>query len=197
MTAINPTAVTARRLRAGARVRRRESGDDRGHHVAAAPHDAEPSRVPQCPRLVYLGDGGGVPQVPRTSKVDLDIHGFDAAGSPGNLDAVRHFERRTTSARRSSKRGSGQASTTAQRDEVRPEARRSRGLDPASGRGLERGGRLTALPPAARPKPGSVASVGLSRPAGALDPRLAWAHQAGAPRPGESAPSATGARHPA
>ena len=28
-----------------------------------------------------------------TSKVDLDIHGFDAAGSPGNLDAVRHFHK--------------------------------------------------------------------------------------------------------
>jgi hypothetical protein len=28
-----------------------------------------------------------------TSRIDLDIHGFDPAGPPGNLNAVRHFER--------------------------------------------------------------------------------------------------------
>jgi hypothetical protein len=27
-----------------------------------------------------------------TNQIDLDVHGFDAAGPPGNLDAVRHFE---------------------------------------------------------------------------------------------------------
>jgi hypothetical protein len=27
-----------------------------------------------------------------TNQIDLDIHGFDAAGSPGNLNAVRHFD---------------------------------------------------------------------------------------------------------
>jgi hypothetical protein len=27
-----------------------------------------------------------------TNQIDLDIHGFDAAGAAGNLDAVRHFE---------------------------------------------------------------------------------------------------------
>jgi hypothetical protein len=27
-----------------------------------------------------------------TKQIDLDIHGFDAAGSPGNLDAVRHYD---------------------------------------------------------------------------------------------------------
>jgi hypothetical protein len=28
-----------------------------------------------------------------TTRIDLDIHGFDPAAPPGNLDAVRHFER--------------------------------------------------------------------------------------------------------
>jgi hypothetical protein len=28
-----------------------------------------------------------------TNHIDLDIHGFDAAGPPGNLNAVRHFDR--------------------------------------------------------------------------------------------------------
>jgi hypothetical protein len=28
-----------------------------------------------------------------TNRIDLDIHGFDPAGLPGNLDAVRHFDR--------------------------------------------------------------------------------------------------------
>jgi hypothetical protein len=28
-----------------------------------------------------------------TKKIDLDVHGFDAAGAVGNLDAVRHFDR--------------------------------------------------------------------------------------------------------
>jgi hypothetical protein len=28
-----------------------------------------------------------------TNQIDLDIHGFDAAGLPGNLDAVRHYDR--------------------------------------------------------------------------------------------------------
>ncbi len=27
-----------------------------------------------------------------TNHIDLDLHGFDAAGPPGNLDAVRHYE---------------------------------------------------------------------------------------------------------
>ena len=27
-----------------------------------------------------------------TNQIDLDIHGFDPAGPPGNLDAVRHFD---------------------------------------------------------------------------------------------------------
>jgi hypothetical protein len=27
-----------------------------------------------------------------TNRIDLDIHGFDAAGLPGNLDEVRHFD---------------------------------------------------------------------------------------------------------
>jgi hypothetical protein len=27
-----------------------------------------------------------------TDNIDLDIHGFDAAGLPGNLDAVRHYD---------------------------------------------------------------------------------------------------------
>jgi hypothetical protein len=27
-----------------------------------------------------------------TNQIDLDIHGFDAAGAPGNLNAVRHFD---------------------------------------------------------------------------------------------------------
>jgi hypothetical protein len=27
-----------------------------------------------------------------TNRIDLDIHGFDAAGPPGNLNAVRHFD---------------------------------------------------------------------------------------------------------
>ena len=27
-----------------------------------------------------------------TDRIDLDIHGFDAAGAPGNLDAVHHFD---------------------------------------------------------------------------------------------------------
>ena len=27
-----------------------------------------------------------------TDRIDLDIHGFDAAGPPGNLDAVHHFD---------------------------------------------------------------------------------------------------------
>jgi hypothetical protein len=27
-----------------------------------------------------------------TNRIDLDIHGFDAAGPVGNLDAVRHFD---------------------------------------------------------------------------------------------------------
>jgi hypothetical protein len=27
-----------------------------------------------------------------SDRIDLDIHGFDAAGAPGNLDAVRHFD---------------------------------------------------------------------------------------------------------
>jgi hypothetical protein len=30
---------------------------------------------------VYLG----------TNHIDLDVHGFDAAGAPGNLDAIHHF----------------------------------------------------------------------------------------------------------
>ena len=28
----------------------------------------------------------------RTSQIDLDIHGFDAAGPAGNLNAIRHFD---------------------------------------------------------------------------------------------------------
>jgi hypothetical protein len=28
-----------------------------------------------------------------TNRIDVDIHGFDAAGAPGNFDAVHHFER--------------------------------------------------------------------------------------------------------
>ena len=28
-----------------------------------------------------------------TNQIDLDIHGFDPAGPPGNLNAVRHFDR--------------------------------------------------------------------------------------------------------
>jgi hypothetical protein len=28
-----------------------------------------------------------------TTRIELDIHGFDAAGPPGNFDAVRHFDR--------------------------------------------------------------------------------------------------------
>jgi hypothetical protein len=27
-----------------------------------------------------------------TNQIDLDIHGFDPAGPPGNLNAVRHFD---------------------------------------------------------------------------------------------------------
>jgi hypothetical protein len=27
-----------------------------------------------------------------TNRINLDVHGFDAAGPPGNLDAVRHFD---------------------------------------------------------------------------------------------------------
>jgi len=27
-----------------------------------------------------------------TNQIDLDLHGFDPAGLPGNLDAVRHFD---------------------------------------------------------------------------------------------------------
>jgi hypothetical protein len=27
-----------------------------------------------------------------TNQINLDIHGFDAAGPPGNLDTVRHFD---------------------------------------------------------------------------------------------------------
>jgi hypothetical protein len=27
-----------------------------------------------------------------TNQIDLDIHGFDARGAAGNLDAVRHFD---------------------------------------------------------------------------------------------------------
>jgi hypothetical protein len=27
-----------------------------------------------------------------TNQINLDIHGFDPAGMPGNLDAVRHFD---------------------------------------------------------------------------------------------------------
>ena len=27
-----------------------------------------------------------------TDRIDLDLHGFDASGAAGNLDAVRHFE---------------------------------------------------------------------------------------------------------
>jgi hypothetical protein len=27
-----------------------------------------------------------------TNHIDLDLHGFDAAGPAGNLDAVRHYE---------------------------------------------------------------------------------------------------------
>jgi hypothetical protein len=28
-----------------------------------------------------------------TERLDIDVHGFDATGVPGNLNAVRHFER--------------------------------------------------------------------------------------------------------
>jgi hypothetical protein len=28
-----------------------------------------------------------------TNRIDLDLHGFDPAGPPGNLNAVRHFNR--------------------------------------------------------------------------------------------------------
>jgi len=27
-----------------------------------------------------------------TDRIDVDVHGFDAAGANGNLDAVRHFD---------------------------------------------------------------------------------------------------------
>ena len=49
-----------------------------------------------------------------TDDIDLDIHGFDAAGAAGNLDAVHHFDTADrTPNRESSMRGSGVASTTA------------------------------------------------------------------------------------
>jgi hypothetical protein len=29
----------------------------------------------------------------RTDRINVDIHGFDAGGAAGNLDAVRHFDK--------------------------------------------------------------------------------------------------------
>ena len=29
----------------------------------------------------------------RTDRINIDVHGFDATGAVGNLDAVQHFER--------------------------------------------------------------------------------------------------------
>ena len=53
------------------------------NHPEYRPHTALSRR--QWPRFfrTFLG----------TNQIDLDIHGFDPAGPPGNLNAVRHFDR--------------------------------------------------------------------------------------------------------
>jgi hypothetical protein len=52
-----------------------------GHPEYPAAHGVDASAMAQV-ISTFLG----------TNQIDLDIHGFDPAGSPGNLDAVRHFD---------------------------------------------------------------------------------------------------------
>ena len=57
VTAIDPTAVSRRRLRPLARLRRRQPGDRGAARLAAASRHAQPSRVPGRARLADGRDG--------------------------------------------------------------------------------------------------------------------------------------------
>jgi hypothetical protein len=72
--------------------RRRQPGDRRADWLAAASNHAQLRRISRRARLCHLGDGRGVQHFLATNQVDLDIHGFDSAGLPGSLNAVRHFD---------------------------------------------------------------------------------------------------------
>ena len=92
VTAIDPTSVTARRLRPDARVRRRQRGDRRADRLAAASRHAEPSRVsvPRTARSPRRWPRSSA-DIPR-HRADQRRHpGFDPDGAAGNLNAVRHF----------------------------------------------------------------------------------------------------------
>ena len=73
VTAIDPTAVTADGFGPV------PGFDDHPEYPAA--HGTNTSAMAEV-FSEFLG----------TDEIDLDIHGFDAAGAPGNLDAVRHYD---------------------------------------------------------------------------------------------------------
>ena len=86
-----PHLGDGRRLRPGPGLHRWQPGDGRADGLAPARRHAEPPRVPRGARHDHVVPREVLTQFLGTSKINIDIHGFDANGAAGNLDAVHHF----------------------------------------------------------------------------------------------------------